>query len=348
MTILDQTQAHLEKYVAFENPAHAFVLSLWVLHTHAFEAAYVTPYMYVSSVDSGAGKTTLMETVADVAANPTQSAAISAAYLFRTVDAGRGTPEWLEDEVVRRVPTLIIDEVDALYSSKNEELRAVLNSGYLYSGKTSKFVNGEPTDFVTFSPKLLGGIDNGQLPETVLDRCIRIRLRKMSGDKLAELNIARRNIKKLARDETLAELRASLADWATPDMVNKLGDIEPALIDGLSARQWDIAEPLVQIATVFGIQDKAREAILSIFAGEKTETDEVKVLTAAQAMFAEYAPNVDRLPTSALANATGWTPDRLSRLLAPLGVKAKVMKVHGKTVRGYYRAEFEAAWERYL
>lgn len=330
--LLRRVQDHLTKYVAFSNEHHALVLSLWIMHTHAFEAAYVTPYIYVSSIDPGAGKTTLMDTVADLALSPLKSDTISASYMFRKIEQDR--------------PTLIIDEVDTLYSgSKNEELRAVLNGGYLYNGKTSKTINGEPTEFSTFCPKLIGGIDNGQVPETVMDRCMRIRLRKLSGDKLAELNITRRNIKKLARDEELDQLRQDLARWATVDLVDKLSDIEPQTMEGLSARQWDIAEPLVQIAVMVGAQDEARASIAAIFKGEKVETDETRILNAARELFTD---ETDRITNAQLAEVTGHTADRLSRLLSPLGVKSRPIKVAGKTTRGYYRTEFEAAWERFL
>lgn len=331
--ILARVQAHLERYVGFANPAHPLALSLWILHTHAFDAAYVTPYIYVSSVDPGAGKTTLMDTMSDLARNPVASANISASYLFRKVDVER--------------PSLFIDEVDTIYGgAKNEELRSVLNSGYLYNGKTTKTVNGEPTDFSTFCPKMLGGIDNGRLPETVADRCIRVRLRKLSGDTLAAKRIARRNIKKLARDESLAELRHELARWASIETIDALSDIEPPIIEGLSARQWDIAEPLMQIAHMFHVADEARAAITAIFAGEKVETEETRILRCAQELFEETTS--DRITTNTLAEIVGYTPDRLSRTLAPLGIKARPMKVAGSTVRGYFRPEFESAWERYL
>lgn len=331
--LLARTQAHIERYVAFDNEVHALLLSLWTLHTHAFDAAYVTPYLYVSSVDPGAGKTTLMDTMADLVRNPVPAANISASYIFRIIDESK--------------PTFIIDEVDTIYSgSKNEELRAVLNSGYLYNGKTAKTINGEPTDFSTFCPKMLGGIDNGRLPETVADRCIRIRLRKLSGDKLASLGISRRNIKRLARDETLKALRAELATWASVDMVDKLSDIEPPMIEGLSARQWDIAEPLMQIAHAFHVHEEAREAIIAVFTDAKVETEETRILVAAQTLFAGIEG--DRITTAQLADVVGYTPDRLSRTLAPLGIKSRPMKVAGQVVRGYFRPEFESAWERYL
>jgi hypothetical protein len=331
--LLTRVQAYLERYVAFANEHHSRILSLWVLHTHAFDASYVTPYLYISSVDPGAGKTTLLETLGDVARNPVPSANISASYLFRKIDAEN--------------PTLFIDEVDTIYSgSKNEELRSVLNSGYLYNGKTSKTVQGEPTDFSTFCPKALGGIDNGALPETVADRCIRIRLRKLSGDALALRNIQRRNIKRIARDSVLADLKHDLARWATVEMIDRLGDIEPSVPEGLSARQWDIAEPLVQIAIAFGAEAEARESINAIFQGEKADTPETIVLRTARDLFDETG--ADRITNNMLAEATGYTPDRVSRMLSPMGIKSRSIRVGGGTVRGYYRPEFEAAWERFI
>jgi hypothetical protein len=346
--LLERVEAHYRKYVGFANPDHAKVLTLWTLHTYAFDASYNTPYIYVSSVDPGAGKSTLIDTARDIVHAPRKTDSLTAAVLFRVVDAGRGAPD-SDDTAEQIIPTMFIDEVDTIYSgSKNDDLRGILNSGYERDGVASRVVNGEPMDFHTYAPKLMAGIDNGELPPTVLDRSIRIRLRKLGEDALREQNVTRRNARKIARDESIPELRADLAEWASFKTVDALADIEPDTLPGLSARQWDICEPLMQIAISFGVEKEMGKALVSVITGEKVETEEVRILRTAQEIFAAEGEDTDRITTASLAGMVGYTPDRLSRKLSPLGVPAKPIKFGGEVKRGYYRTDFEQAWKRYL
>jgi hypothetical protein len=97
----------------------------------------------------------------------------SAASLFRSIDQKR--------------PTLLLDEVDALFKADkemSEAVRMVLNAGAHHKGAVSRVV-GQGTemkskDFKAYCPKALGGI--GSLPDTVADRSLQIRLqRKLHG-----------------------------------------------------------------------------------------------------------------------------------------------------------------------
>lgn len=332
--ILSDVQKHYKRFIAFENPHHATIMSLWTLHTWAFDAAFVTPYIYVSSVDPGAGKSTLMETAVDLVRSPDMSAGTSPAALYRSL--------------VEDTPTIILDEVDAIYSgAKNEDLRRVLNSGYKHNGAERRFIDGESVSFPTFCPKLLGGIDNGQVPETVMSRAIRIRLRRLSSDALAEAGVEERDYTELAMDGSIEKLQKEIAAWATVDTVEKIKFTKPERIEGLSARQWEISRPLLAIAKHLGDEAAAREALVAVFKGEEVETDEVRVLKVAREVFDTIEG--DRLTTAQLTTAAGFdTPDRLGRMLAKIGLKPKAIRVAGRTARGWYRNDFEAAWERFL
>jgi hypothetical protein len=221
-------------------------------------------------------------------------------------------------------------------------------SGYKYNGYERIFIEGESVRVPTFCPKMLGGIDNGQLPATIMDRSIRVRLHRLDLDALAELNIEERDIEELAESGVIEELQKELSQWANPDTVAKLKAIKPNRAGGagMSARQWEISKPLIKIATLFGVEKAAVESITAVFAGEEVETEETRILKAARELF--DGTNGDRITTAMLAEKMGYTPDRLSRTLAKLGVKARPMKFEGNTVRGYFRPEFVTAWERYL
>ena len=83
-----------------------------------FEAARVTPYILISSPTKRSGKTRLLEVLELVAREPLRAASVTEAALFQAVEAFR--------------PTLLIDEVDAIFTGRSERaeaLRGVLNAG---------------------------------------------------------------------------------------------------------------------------------------------------------------------------------------------------------------------------
>ena len=82
-------------------------------------------------------------------------------------------------------PTLLLDEVDALFGTKRsaesyEGLRAILNAGNRRGTTVPRMVGEGKSmrvqDFATFGPKVLMGI--GELPATIADRSIPIRLER--------------------------------------------------------------------------------------------------------------------------------------------------------------------------
>jgi len=62
--------AYVKKFVIFQRDAEAVAVALWVVHTHAFEAADATPYIAVSSPEKESGKSKLLEALSLVVARP--------------------------------------------------------------------------------------------------------------------------------------------------------------------------------------------------------------------------------------------------------------------------------------
>jgi len=173
---LDHVQAFLPRFVVCSTE-QAVVLTLWIAHTHAIEAAECTPYLQITSATKRAGKTRLLEVLDPLVARPWLTGRTSAAALVRKIESER--------------PTLLLDESDAAFGGEKEyaeTLRGVLNTGYRASGKTTVCA-GQGTritarDFKTFCPKAIAGI--GQLPSTVMDRSIPITLRRRKADEPCE------------------------------------------------------------------------------------------------------------------------------------------------------------------
>ena len=145
-----------------------------------FRAFRVCPRLLVSSPEKRCGKTTLLETIQAMCFRGLAAANISAASLFRGLEA------WS--------PTLLIDEADTFLHG-NDELRGILNSGHT---KSTAYVirtvgdEHEPKLFPTFAPIAIGMIKRP--PDTLLDRSIVIRLqRKLGTDPVTSLPLEAEN-----------------------------------------------------------------------------------------------------------------------------------------------------------
>ncbi|RLA48217.1 MAG: hypothetical protein DRR42_16995, partial [Gammaproteobacteria bacterium] len=162
-------------------PSHeALAIALWVVLTYQFRAFRVCPRLLVSSPEKRCGKTTLLETIQAICFRGLAAANISAAALFRSIEAWE--------------PTLLIDEADTFLHG-NDELRGILNSGHT---KSTAYVirsvgdDHEPKRFPTFAPIAIGMIKTP--PDTLLDRSIVIRLqRKLGAETVAALPLEAEN-----------------------------------------------------------------------------------------------------------------------------------------------------------
>ena len=230
MTLLEKIQNYVGRYVQ-TGADESLVIALWILHTWTFgptvPAPFTTPYLYVHSAERRSGKTRLLEVIETIIRNPLRAADVTSPVLFRSI------------EILN--PTILLDEVDAIWSgAKNEELRGVLNAGYKKGGFVYRVEKFEPRQFNVFGPKALAGIDNAMLPDTVRDRCIPIHMhRQKVGESQAfySFDIA---------DET-EELLSEITDWVDK-FWPKLHTDRPKPIEGISDRAWEISMPLVVLA----------------------------------------------------------------------------------------------------
>ncbi|MGD1149122.1 MAG: hypothetical protein ABR961_14370 [Thermoanaerobaculaceae bacterium] len=143
----------------------ALAIALWALFTFLHDAFTISPLLGVSSPEKRCGKTRLLEVLGALVRRPLFASNITPAAVFRAVEAYS--------------PTLILDEAETYIRGDNEDLRGILNSGH---SKATAFVArtvGDDHDvrlFRTFCPKVAALI--GDLPSTLEDRSIAIRLRR--------------------------------------------------------------------------------------------------------------------------------------------------------------------------
>lgn len=327
-TIADEVVAFMRRFISFPDPRMADALALWVIHTHAFDAAYATPYIYVTSAEKQSGKTRVIEVLSTLARHATVTASTSSAAMFRLISEDR--------------PTLFIDEVDAVFTgASNEDLRGVLNSGYKRNGSVLRFTGKETESFSTFCPKLLAGIDNAQMPDTIADRCVKIVLKRKRAGEDVERFMWR---KVEAEAETL---QARIAVWAREHM-DALYDCEPDMIEDISDRSFEIAEPLLAVAMrLRGWRDRSRDALTYLLRGEVAALSlQAQALQAARDWMSEHG--TDRIASAVLADLLDVNGKRLSILLAPYDVQPHTTRINGKPTKSYLLRDMQDAFDRYL
>lgn len=349
--LLDRLVEAVRRYVVLSDPQCAAV-ALWVLHAHAIEAADSTPYLNISSPEKQSGKSRLLETLAQLVPRAMEAANVSDAALFRALSGDEGPA------------TLLYDEVDALFgpqaSVAKEEQRGLLNAGYR-RGAVAWRCEGDGsrqtvTPYPVFGAKALAGI--GELPETLADRSIPIRLRRRRPDEQVE----RGRYKAIVA--TCEPLKRAAGRWAERH-VDALREADPDLPEKLSDRAQDGAEALLAIADLAGAEwpQRARAAVVELHAAERPEEAEswgVRLLADIRTAFGED----DRVSTHALIEElkadeeapwaswgksdSGLAPRALARLLAPYGIRSRNIREGGEVVKGYKREQFADAWDRYL
>src|SRR6266567_2241997 len=347
--ILNDIESFLRRFLVMTDAQFAGV-TLWIAHTHGFKAAIWTPYLAVTSAEKRCGKSRVLEVVSYLVRSPWQTSGASAAGLFRQIEQKR--------------PTLLLDEMDALFKGDKEmsqAVRGVLNAGAHCKGTVARVV-GKGTemttkDFHCFCPKAIAGI--GHLPDTVADRSLPIRLkRKLQGEKVERL-----------RERTIAPqaapLREQISMWIE-ELLPILRDVEPEIPQQLNDRQQDGAECLLAIADAAGGSwpAKARKALVELYTGESAEDQShtTTLLADIRSIFEEN--NGDRLSSGDLITAlvqketSPWaewnhgkplTAISLARLLKSFQIAPRTIRQDdGGPAKGYLRESFEDAFARFL
>jgi hypothetical protein len=343
--VLDEVATYIRHFVVLTEE-QAWAMTLWTAHTYAFDCAEATPYIHVTSPEKRSGKTRLLETAEVIVKKPWLTGRVTPAVLARKIDA--------------ECPSLLLDESDAAFGGEKEyaeTLRGILNTGHRRGGKSSvcfgQGANMTYVDLSTFCPKCIAGI--GKLPDTVADRSIAVVLKRRT---VAE-TVERFRHRKAESDA--APLRERLSSWAS---TLQLHDAEPSVHAQLDDRAADCWEPLLAIADAAGGDwpEKARRAAVALSGtGRDDASLGVRLLTDIKAIFA--AREVERIRSVELVQALnaieespwpnldrrGLDTSKLAQLLDAYKINPRTIRLEeGNTAKGYDRAWFADAWERYV
>lgn len=316
-------------------------LALWTVYAHAHDASPISPVLALTSPEKRCGKTTALELLSALVPRPLPASNLTAAVVFRTVEAWR--------------PTLLVDEADT-FLSRGDELRGVLNSGHRRSLAYVPRCVGDEFEvrwFGTWAPKAIALI--GELPDTLADRSVEVRMRRRAPDEEVERL-------RLDRLEELEPLRRQAWTWARAHET-ALAAAEPTLPDGLHDRERDNWRPLCAIADVAGgpWPDRARKAARALQEGERDDRSlGTRLLSDVHAILEEH--DSDRIRSKALVRelcdleeapwaeykGRGLSTVSLANFLRSFDVSSKQIRFPSGSYKGYEASDFEDAFRRYL
>jgi hypothetical protein len=347
-SLLEELRAVIKRYVVLPNPEALDAVTLWTAATHLQSSWQHAPRLAVVGPVKRCGKSRLLEVLYETVHDPCITVNASASAVFRSIT----------DEP----PTLMIDEADTMFGTarvaeKNEELRGLLNAGHQRNRPTLRVVGNDhkPHQFPTFAMAVIAGI--GELPDTIMDRAVVIRMRRRAPGEYAAPMTRRAT-------PPMNALRERLVAWL--DTVAEAAAVaEPAM--PVEDRASDTWEPLVIVADLAGDTwpTRARVACATMVAAEAGNDDDaalgIRLLADCRRVFADHN-GIPALSTTALLKAlngdceapwaedgtNGLTSRRLGSLLKDFGItSANTRFPEGHQAKGYALNKFLDAWRRY-
>jgi hypothetical protein len=351
--LLAKVSAYLALHLVVDEPA-LIVMSAWVMAAWLIERWERFAHLAVTSPEARCGKTRALELLEPICPNGKLLAGITPAAVYRLMAA-----QWPR-------PTLLLDEAQALGRDGSEKLLDLFKAGISRSSTHSCCVregkDWKSCDFPVYGPKVIALIGK---PEGVLaDRCFEVPMRRKNKDESGRVRRCRPGVvEKHGR-----ALRERLEKWSAgpccsfrvPEIYERL---EPLDLDNdrlaelllplqavlLAEKQTEAMRVLESYAR--GIEERAREA--------EEQSPGVRLLAALRAIFADAGE--DFLPTERLLRELvgrgeeDWATCDHGRPLNRHTLAARLRKFdirpdldRTRTVRGYYAADFEDAWGRYL
>jgi hypothetical protein len=348
--LLGELRQAFTRYVVFPSPQAADAVTLWTAATHAQPAWEHAPRLAVVSPLKRCGKSRLLDVVAETCHAPLITINATIAAVVRSIGADP--------------PTLLVDEADTLWGTRkqadaNEDLRGLLNAGHQHNRPMLRWdvTSRTAEQLDTFAMALLAAI--GELPDTVMDRAVVIRMRRRAPGEQVQPYRTRRDA------PPLHDLRESLSGWVHQHL-DELQHAQPVM--PLEDRAADTWEPLIAIADLAegDWPARARDAAATMTQAEAQQEEDtaasVRLLADLRQVF--QAAGAEALYTSTILEAlhrledgpwADWyghplTTRDLARLLRPYQVESRNIREHGTGAprKGCVRADLQDAWARYV
>ncbi len=350
--LLDDVSEYIQRFVSFPDQNTLIAVTLWAAHTHMVEYFHTSPRLALLSPEPASGKTRVLEILETLVPQPMLCLSPSPATIFRKLSAKK--------------VTLLLDECDTIFTKKgkedtNEDLRAVLNSGYKRGATIPRCVGPkhEVIDFSVYCATAMAGL--GELPNTIMSRSVIIHMRPPSPGERAEPFRSR------LHQEIGSRLSNRLAAWAR-DVGKMAGNAWPELPDGIVDRLAEVWEPLIAVADAAGEHwpELARQSCrsLSSMARDTRVSLGLRLLADLRTIFADD----DVLHTETILERLGngeqfgldadapWhdlygkpiNSRKLASMLKPYKIMPQKVRIGNAALQGYRRESMWDAWVRYL
>ena len=320
-------------------------IAYWVLFTYGVNYFNFSPRLVIFSPEMRCGKSTLLSILQSLCYKSLKFSSITAAALFRTIEAYQ--------------PTILIDEADTFLRS-DEGLRGIINDGHRRHGQVIRTTGDKylPVPFKVFSACAIAGI--GRLSPTIMDRAIIIGLkRKLETEKKERLRpmFLENEVKELQSKcmRFMQDNEAVLSDPATPLEI-------PQELNDRAADNW---EPLLLIADRISVEagEQLRKIAIAI-SNRSKEYDSASLTTLLlsdiRQIFAEqnkewisslelceYLCSREGAPWAEY-KGKGLTVNNLAYLLRDFNIHTTQKMTANGNKKVYLRENFQDAFGRYL
>jgi hypothetical protein len=337
-TLVDELAAFCGRFAVL--PPHAAIaLAFWILHSHAIDASDRSPRLAVLSPTTMCGKATVLAILAALVARPEPTVNAKASTVLDLINEER--------------PTLLIGAARARGGHK-ADLLDLIEQGYLRTGTALRRVGNETVRMRVFGAVAIAAI--GRLPATLVERAILIRMKRCTpGERIEPFDPSAPEV---------GELRRKCVRWAA-DHRAALRSGQPAMPEGLDARQAEVWMPLLAIAGAAGgaCVEASRAAAIALSAGVGEDGTALHVLLlgdirdvferlcAARLSSEGLVDELTKLEGRPWADTTygrTFTKAGLAAMLKSFDVLPKTMRIEGSPLRGYKLEWFGDAFERYL
>ncbi|ROQ82497.1 uncharacterized protein DUF3631 [Streptomyces sp. CEV 2-1] len=345
--LLDDLRTAIGRYVVLPSDEALTAVTLWVAASHIQPGLQHAPRLAVVGPTKGCGKSRLLDVLYETVHQPMMTVNTSPAVVFRVIG--------------KNPPTLLVDEADTIFGPKagdKEDLRGLLNAGHQRNRPAWRISGPEhkPTAFPTFAMAALAGI--GDLPDTIMDRAIVIRMQKRKpGERITPFR-SRYSVPELHA------LRDRLADWLVPLRDTVAGAVPKMPVEDRAADTW---EPLVIVADLAGGHwpARARAACLAMTRNEVVQDEQTtlktRLLRDIRRVFDQESGKEALRSQDLLAvliqdaeapwaeyGTKGMNAYHLANLLRDFGISpANYRFENGRQAKAYARNQFVDSWARY-
>lgn len=253
----------LQRFIIFPNSELYDIVTLWIMHTYTYCIFRYVPYVWLTSMSAGSGKSTVLDVVTEYAFNAKTNVGTTPAVVFRLIN---------KDGSV-----LVLDEFENMTGEDKSLMLQILNAGFQAGGTVSRCDNNfEPIEYNAFSPKIFAGLTD--IDDVLLTRCIKIEM-KMVKDKSS---IEEFNNNDIDFKEESTKIRNDLHIFGLKyaDKIYNLYNSKDLLTleKDYTPREKDLWKPLIAIAKIVDEEENisTEQSILSYSKILHEELEKVK------------------------------------------------------------------------